>query len=203
MFTTIQHLRPRPQDLGLQDDGCSISPSPNVCNLGIILDSTLSFQSQINSVRKICLSLPQNHLLTGWALSYTVAHPYLHHQQSDLLFRGNQQNPWQTSSPLTSIFTGSQRNMSYKVQQTTLPLGSPVPICPPLPTHSNLKACVPRLWIWSPPPTPADKPLGQSLQRGCPYPLKLPPLRDTYRPQTWTHSPQPLEINLFVQAFGP
>ncbi|XP_019937121.1 uncharacterized protein [Paralichthys olivaceus] len=39
-------------DLLLNIDGCSISPSPEVRNLGIILDSTFSFKSHIKSLTK-------------------------------------------------------------------------------------------------------------------------------------------------------
>lgn len=39
-------------DFLLQVDLCSISPSPEVCNLGIILDPTLSFQSHVKSTTK-------------------------------------------------------------------------------------------------------------------------------------------------------
>ena len=40
-------------DLVLQVDGVSTCPSPEVHNLGIILDSTLSFQSHIKSITKM------------------------------------------------------------------------------------------------------------------------------------------------------
>ncbi|XP_010782253.1 forkhead box protein P1-B-like [Notothenia coriiceps] len=39
-------------DFILEVDGCSISPSPEVRNLGVIFDSTLSFHSHIESVTK-------------------------------------------------------------------------------------------------------------------------------------------------------
>ena len=39
-------------DLALVVDGCSISPSPKVRNLGVILDSTLSFRSHIQNITK-------------------------------------------------------------------------------------------------------------------------------------------------------
>ena len=37
-------------DLALVVDGCSISPSPEVRNLGVILESTLSLRSHINNI---------------------------------------------------------------------------------------------------------------------------------------------------------
>ena len=40
------------EDLALVVDGCSISPSPKVRNLGVILDSTLSFRSHIQNITK-------------------------------------------------------------------------------------------------------------------------------------------------------
>ncbi|CAM4325934.1 unnamed protein product [Leuciscus chuanchicus] len=54
-FAAVHHLHTTPRkigDLALVVDGCSISPSPEVRNLGIILDSTLSFRSYINNITK-------------------------------------------------------------------------------------------------------------------------------------------------------
>ena len=39
-------------DIPLDMDSCSLSPSTEVCNLGVILDSTLSFQPHIKSITK-------------------------------------------------------------------------------------------------------------------------------------------------------
>nr|XP_010783410.1 PREDICTED: uncharacterized protein LOC104957471 [Notothenia coriiceps] len=47
-------------DFILEVDGCSISPSPEACNLGVILDSTLSFHSHVKSVTKSAFFHPRN-----------------------------------------------------------------------------------------------------------------------------------------------
>lgn len=53
-------------------DGCSISLSPEVGNLGIILNTNLSFQLQIYFARKICLPLSTSKTSPDWrALFFT------------------------------------------------------------------------------------------------------------------------------------
>ena len=62
----------------LQVDGCSISPSPEVRNLGIILDSTLSFQSHIKSVTKSAFFHLKNISRLCPSLSDSVAETLIH-----------------------------------------------------------------------------------------------------------------------------
>ena len=52
MVVASKALLQKAGDLLLDVDSCSISPSTEVCNLGVIFDSTLSFQSHIKSITK-------------------------------------------------------------------------------------------------------------------------------------------------------
>lgn len=52
MVVTPKALLQRVGDLVLNIDGCSISSFPKVRNLGIIIDSALSYQAYIISVSK-------------------------------------------------------------------------------------------------------------------------------------------------------
>ena len=65
-------------DLLLQVDGCSISPSSEVRNLGVILDSTLSFQSHIKSVTKSAFFHLKNISRLRPSLSNTTAETLIH-----------------------------------------------------------------------------------------------------------------------------
>ena len=50
MVVAPKSLLRKAGDLLLKVEGCSITPSPVVCNLGVILDPTLSFQSHVKNV---------------------------------------------------------------------------------------------------------------------------------------------------------
>lgn len=66
----------------LHVDGCSISPLPEVCNLGAILDSDPSDQSHIKSVTKsVCYFPLWKPLYTSWWHPY----PHLHFFSPGLL----------------------------------------------------------------------------------------------------------------------
>ena len=65
-------------DLLLDVDGCTISPSTEVRNLGVILDSTLSFQSHIKSIIKSALYHLKNISSLRPSLSEPVAEPLIH-----------------------------------------------------------------------------------------------------------------------------
>ena len=65
-------------DFLLQVDGCSISPSPEVRNLGDILDSTLSYQSHIKSITKSAFFHLRNISRLRPSLSDSVAETLIH-----------------------------------------------------------------------------------------------------------------------------
>lgn len=65
-------------DFILQIDGCSISPSSEVRNLGVILDSTLSFQTHIKSVTKSAFFHLKNISRLRPSLSDSVAETLIH-----------------------------------------------------------------------------------------------------------------------------
>lgn len=67
-------------DFLLQVDGCSISPSPEVHKLGFILDSTLSYQSNIKSMTKSAFSHLKNISRLRPSLSDSVAETLIHMQ---------------------------------------------------------------------------------------------------------------------------
>ena len=78
-----RHLGPKAQlqkvgDFLLQVDGCSISPSPEVRNLGVILDSTLSYQSHIKSITKSAFFHLKNISRLRASLSDSVAETLTH-----------------------------------------------------------------------------------------------------------------------------
>ena len=72
-------------DFVLQVDGASISPSTEVRNLGVILDSTLSFQSHIKSISKAAFFHLRNISRLRPYLSYSVTERGLHLLPSRLL----------------------------------------------------------------------------------------------------------------------
>ena len=81
--TEIMVMGPKVQlqrmgDLLLQVDGCSITPSPEVRNLGVILDSTLSFESHIKSVTKSAFFHLKNISRLRLSLSESVAETLIH-----------------------------------------------------------------------------------------------------------------------------
>ena len=81
--TEIMVMGPKVQlqrmgDLLLQVDGCSITPSPEVRNLGVILDSTLSFESHIKSVTKSAFFHLRNISRLRPSLSESVAETLIH-----------------------------------------------------------------------------------------------------------------------------
>ena len=65
-------------DFLLQVDGCSISPSPEVRNLGVILDSTLSYKSHIKSITKSAFFHLKNISRLRPSLSDSVAETLIH-----------------------------------------------------------------------------------------------------------------------------
>ena len=65
-------------DLLLDVDGCTISPSTEVRNLGVILDSTLSFQSHIKSITKSAFYHLKNISRLRPSLSEPVAETLIH-----------------------------------------------------------------------------------------------------------------------------
>ena len=65
-------------DLLLNIDGCSISPSTEVRNLGVILDSTLSFQAHIKSITKSAFYPLKNIARLSPSLSDSVAETLIH-----------------------------------------------------------------------------------------------------------------------------
>ena len=71
-------LRRKIADFLLQIDGCSISPSSEVRNLGVILDSTLSFQSHIKSVTKSAFFHLKNISRLRPSLSDSIAETLVH-----------------------------------------------------------------------------------------------------------------------------
>lgn len=52
MVVVLKALLQKVGDFVFHMDGCSISPSMEVCNLGVILDSTLSYEAHIKYVTK-------------------------------------------------------------------------------------------------------------------------------------------------------
>ena len=88
MVVASKALLPEVGDLLLDVDGCSISPSAEVCNLGVILNSTLSFQPHIKSITKSAFYHLENISRLQHSLSKLVAensHPCLHHLPPGLL----------------------------------------------------------------------------------------------------------------------
>ena len=65
-------------DLLLEVDGCSITPSPVVCNLGVILDPTLSFQSHIKNVTRSAFYHLKNIARLRPSLSDSVTQTLIH-----------------------------------------------------------------------------------------------------------------------------
>ena len=65
-------------DLLLEVDGCSITPSPVVRNLGVILDPTLSFQSHINNVTRSAFYHLKNIARLRPSLSDSVTQTLIH-----------------------------------------------------------------------------------------------------------------------------
>ncbi|XP_053364370.1 deoxynucleoside triphosphate triphosphohydrolase SAMHD1-like [Clarias gariepinus] len=65
-------------DLHLDVDGCSITPSPEVCNLGIILDPTLSFQSHVKRITKSAFYHLRNISRLRPSLSVSVKETLIH-----------------------------------------------------------------------------------------------------------------------------
>ena len=65
-------------DFIVKVDGCSISPSPEARNLGVILDSTLSFHSHVKSVTKSAFFHLRNIARLRPSLSESVAETLVH-----------------------------------------------------------------------------------------------------------------------------
>lgn len=180
-------------------DGCLISQSPEAGNLGIILNTNLSFQLQIHFARKICLPLSTSKnisWLAGTLLHKTLTHAFISSgldSSNGVLFGGNQQNSGQTSPPLSSIFTGSQRNLRSSTKSNE----SLCSLAPQYLFNLHLKTCGPSLHL----PHHLANVWGQILQPDCPYPLELTPLWDPHRPTPWTHSTQPTQLICFSRLW--
>ncbi|KAL3051684.1 hypothetical protein OYC64_001841 [Pagothenia borchgrevinki] len=73
MLVAPKALLQKVGDFILEVDGCSISPSPEARNLGVILDSTLSFHSHVKSVTKSAFFHLRNIARLRLSLSASVA----------------------------------------------------------------------------------------------------------------------------------
>ena len=78
MVVASKALLQKVGDLLLDVDGCTISPSTEVRNLGVILDSTLSFQSHIKSITKSAFYHLKNISRLRPSLSEPVAETLIH-----------------------------------------------------------------------------------------------------------------------------
>ena len=78
MVVASKALLQKVGDLLLDVDGCTVSPSTEVHNLGIILDSMLSFQSHIKSITKSALYHLKNISRLRPSLSEPVAETLIH-----------------------------------------------------------------------------------------------------------------------------
>ncbi|KAG1928623.1 hypothetical protein F2P79_023546, partial [Pimephales promelas] len=77
VFAPLSLLK-KVDDFTLDVDGCSISASPQVRNLGVIMDSTLSFQQHIKNVTKIAFYHLKNISRLRQCLTNSVAEALIH-----------------------------------------------------------------------------------------------------------------------------
>ena len=78
MVVASKALLQKVGDLLLDVDGCTICPSTEVHNLGVILDSTLSFQSHLKSITKSAFYHLKNISRLRPSLSEPVAETLIH-----------------------------------------------------------------------------------------------------------------------------
>lgn len=127
----------------------------------------LSPSSQKSILSKICLSPPQKHLLTGGHSPTLSPKPSSVNSSPGVWTlvmescSGKPSKPWTyfTSTLFHLHWLPMKFQISYKVQQISTPW-LPSTYLRSCTNACYLKACGPRLWIWSPPPAPADKILG-------------------------------------------
>ena len=149
-------------DLLLDVDGSSISPSMEVHNLGFILDSTLSFQSQNPSQNQLFIfskisldssppslnlslrpssmpSSPPAWITVMESCPGSLPKPWTGSSMCRTLLPGSSPapSPGNTSPPLSSAFTGSQLNHTSLTKFSSWPI--------------NLSIPSPPIYVWPPP----------------------------------------------------
>ncbi|KAK5893970.1 hypothetical protein CesoFtcFv8_010712 [Champsocephalus esox] len=176
-------------DFVLEVDGCSISPSPEARNLGVILDSTLSYHSHVKSVTKPAFYHLRNIARLRPSLSESVAETLVHAFVTTRLDYCN--------GVLFGVPNKTPDRLHPSMPLPPVPIGHPPPTCP------ISEPAVFRLWPAHHPPRTKLRTFGDrafsvaapTLWNALPAEIRNIPTLDAFK--------KALKSHLFIKAFGP